>query len=140
MESIYANYPRIVIDPLLIDQLHKDRRLASGHNTLDQEHSYVRNTIRKGIDGIYFIDYLKSFLGEIEDDDIPVFLQNHKALILQNAGVAEQLKSISAKYLWMAMYHNETIARFDDKWLEEHRIKKQHLVISPKEMPLLQSI
>jgi hypothetical protein len=141
LESIYADYPRIVIDPVLIAQLKKDQRLASAQNTLSQEFTYIRKNVRKGSDGIYYIDYLRSFLDEIDDpDNIPVFLQNHKAIILRNAGGATQLSSISAKYLWMATYHNELIAEFDGEFFKVHGLKRTALEVTPKEMPLLQSV
>lgn len=141
LESIYADYPRIVVDPILISQVKKDQRLASADNTLSQEFSYIRKNIRKGSDGIYFIDYLRSFLDEIDDSsNIPIFLQNHKSIILNNAGGASQLSSVSAKYLWMATYHNELIAKLDKDFFAEHGIKRKDLEVTPAEMPLLQSI
>lgn len=46
-ESLFANYPRIVIDPFLIDQARKDLRLVSAQHVLEQELSYIRKNIRK---------------------------------------------------------------------------------------------
>ena len=141
LESIYADYPRIVVDPLLIAQLKKDLRLASAQNTPSEEFAYIRKNVRKGSDGIYYIDYLRSFLGEIDDpDNIPVFLQNHKAIILKNAGGATQLSVISAKYLWMANYHNELVGELDGKFFKQYGLKRSDLEVTPKEMPLLQSV
>jgi hypothetical protein len=141
LESIYADYPRIVIDPMLIQQLKKDQRLASDQHTLSEEIAYIRKNIRKGSDGIYFIDYLRSFLTEIDrPDNIPVFLQNHKQIILKNSGGAAQLSSISAKYLWMATYHNELIAELDAKFFKKHGLKRESLEVTAEEMPLLQSV
>ncbi|MEF2253391.1 hypothetical protein V4D00_23745 [Ralstonia solanacearum] len=141
LESVYANFPRIVIDPLLIDQLKKDQRLVSSQNTLHQEFSYIRKNVRKESDGIYFIDYLRSFLTEIDDqDNIPVFLQNHKNIILENANGATRLSSVSAKYLWMASYHNSLVKELKKEFFEHYGLKKSDFAITPKEMPLLQSI
>lgn len=141
LESIYANYPRIVIDPLLIDRVRKDQRLASAQNTLKQEFSYIRKSLRKDSDGIHFIDYLRSFLAEIDDpDNIPMFLAKHKDIIVQNAGNADQLSSVAAKYLWMASYHNKLISELKDEFFEHHGLKRKDLEVTPKEMPLLQSL
>lgn len=132
LESIYADYPRVVIDPVLINRLTKDQRLASAQNTLSEEFSYIRKNIRKGSDGIYFIDYLRSFLSEIDDpDNIPVFLQRHKAIILKNAGGATELSSVSAKYLWMATYHNDLVAELEEKFLKHHGLKRKDLEVTP---------
>jgi hypothetical protein len=141
LESIYANYPRIVVDPFLIDQVRKDGRLASAQHTLEQEFSYIRKNIRKDSDGIHFIDYLRSFLTEIDEpDNIPVFLRRHKEIILQNAGGATELSSVAAKYLWMASYHNELIAEFKDESFEHYGLKRKDLEVTLEEMPLLQSL
>lgn len=141
LESTYANYPRIVIDPVLINNLRIDKRLASSHNTLDDELDYIRNNITKEADGIYFIDYLRSFLGEIDDpSNIPVFLANHKQIIIDNASGAAELTPISAKYLWMASYHNTVIKELQEDFFAHHAIDRRELEISSTEMPMLQSV
>ncbi len=130
MESIYANYPRIVIDLKLICQLNED---LSSDKTLVQHKSDFRNMIRKGSDGLYFIDYLKAFLNELDDlQNSSTFLNCHKKLITNNIRDQSKLSPVLAKYLWMAMYHNEVV--------EELRIKQEKgLVISSKadDCPLL---
>lgn len=136
LESVYANFPRIVVDPALIQQLQKDKRLASTHNTLADEFAYISKNIRRERDGIYFIDYLRSFQTEIDEpDDIPVFLRNHKQLIVKNAGGATQLNPVSAKYLWLANYHNSVIHEFNEEYW-----RREELEITPKEIPMLQSV
>lgn len=136
LESVYANFPRIVVDPALIQQLQKDKRLASTHNTLADELAYIRKNIRRESDGIYFIDYLRSFQTEIDEpDDIPVFLRNHKELIVKNIGGTTQLDPVSAKYLWLASYHNSVIREFKEEFW-----KREELEITPKEVPMLQSV
>ncbi len=141
MESAYANYPRIALDPNLIEQLQKDQRLASGHNLLADEFDHIQKNIRKGSDGIYFINYLRSFLGEIDDaENVPAFLAHHKEIILRNASAFQGLNPVSAKYLWMATYHNEVIADLPNPFFESHGLKRGQLEISSKEMPILQNV
>ena len=136
LESVYANYPRIVLDPVLIQQLRQDKRLASNHNTLADEFAYVSKNVRRENDGIYFIDYLRSFQTEIDEPEyIPVFLRNHKEIILKNAGGAAQLNPVSAKYLWLASYHNSVIHEFKEEFW-----RREKLEITPKEMPMLQAV
>lgn len=136
LESVYANFPRIVVDPALIQQLQEDKRLASNHNTLVDEFAYISKNIRRESDGIYFIDYLRSFQTEIDEpDDIPVFLRNHKELIVKNVGSATQLTPVSAKYLWMASYHNSVIREFNEEFW-----RRENLEITATEFPLLQSV
>lgn len=136
LESVYANFPRIVVDPALIQQLQKDKRLVSTHNALADEFAYITKNIRRENDGIYFIDYLRSFQTEIDEpDDIPVFLRNHKELIVQNVGGVTQLNPVSAKYLWLASYHNSVIREFEEEFW-----KREELEITFKEVPMLQSV
>lgn len=136
LESTYANFPRIVVDPALIQQLQKDKRLASNHNALADEFAYISKNIRRESDGIYFIDYLRSFQTEIDEpDNIPVFLRKHKELIVQNVGGATQLNAVSAKYLWLAGYHNSVIRE-----LKEEFWRREELEITPEEVPMLQSV
>lgn len=136
LESVYANFPRIVVDPTLIQQLQRDKRLVSAHNTLKDEFAYIIKNIRRESDGIYFIDYLRAFQTEIDEpENIPVFLRNHKELIVKNAGGATQLNSVSAKYLWLASYHNSVIREFKEEFWQ-----REELEITPKEVPLLQAV
>lgn len=139
LESVYARFPRIVIDPILIAQLKKDERLSSKHNPLGEEIRQIRKNIRKDSDGVYFIDYLQAFVDEIDDpENVPVFLGNHKRMILANSAKFGELNPVSAKYLWLATYHNRLIAGIQPKFLKHHGLKRSDLEISEKEMPVLQ--
>ena len=64
-----------------------------------------------------------------------MFLRNHKDLIVKNVGGATQLTPVSAKYLWMASYHNSVI-----RDLKEEFWRQEELEITPKEVPMLQSV
>jgi hypothetical protein len=44
LESNYANFPRIVVDPVLINQFTNDSRLTSSHNSLAEETAYISIT------------------------------------------------------------------------------------------------
>ncbi|WP_310452783.1 hypothetical protein [Sulfuritalea sp.] len=141
LESIYAKYPRVVVDPKLIDALSTDNRLLSSHNSWDEEISSIRKNLRREDDGVYSIDYLRSFLGEIDEpEDQPFFLENHKKLILSNSKAFGELNPISAKYLWMAHYHNTVISELTDKFFDAYEMERSDLEISPKEMPVLQAL
>jgi len=141
LESIYAKHPRIVVDPKLIEQIRKDQRLSSKHNTPREEIDHLRKNIQQDSDGIYFIDYLRSFADEIDEpDNIPVFMKNHKATILANSAKLDALNPISAKYLWMATYHNTVVANIPPKFFKHYGVKRSELEISSKEMPVLQRI
>lgn len=68
-----------------------------------------------------------------------MFLRRHKELILQNAGGATELLSVTAKYLWMASYHDELIGDFQEEDFKRYGLKRKDLQVTLEEMPLLQS-
>lgn len=141
LESIYAKYPRVVVDPKFIKALSSDKRLLSSHNPEKYEIDSIRKMIRQEDDGVYSIDYLRAFLGEVDEpEDQPFFLRKHKELILSNSKGLDDLNPISAKYLWMANYHNTVISEIDDKVFDAYEIKRSELEISSKEMPVLQKL
>ena len=141
LESIYAKYPRVVVDPKIIEAISADKRLVSSHNSWEDEVESIRKNLRREDDGVYSIDYLRSFLGEIDDpENQPVFLEHHKKLILSNSKALGELNPVSAKYLWMAHYHNAVIGEFRDEFFAAYEIERSDLEISPKEMPVLQTL
>lgn len=136
IESGFSNYPRIVIDPEIITKIKDDNRLLSAHNDPEYELGAINDQLRKGSDGLYFVDYLGAFPRNVDDPEfIPDFFANNKKLILSNIGAQNVLSSVASKYLWLATYHNEVIDS-TIKRVEE----TEDLWITPKEAPLLASI
>lgn len=83
LESKFALYPRIVVDPDLLAEFRNNQLLKAAHHTLEQEESYLRNLLRRGDDGMWFIDYIRAVEAELNDLEMyPVFLQHHRELIL----------------------------------------------------------
>lgn len=141
MESVFANYPRIVIDPSLIQLLGNDSLLFSNHNSVDDELNAIKKNITKGSDGLYFVDYLRSFQSEVDSlEDIPLFLSNHKQIIIENSSETDNLTSVSAKYLWMSTYHNEVVDELSDKWLKSYGLRKAELLISADDIRMLKTL
>ncbi|MNZ54777.1 hypothetical protein D3C78_726890 [compost metagenome] len=141
LESTYAKHPRIVVDPKLICAISNEKRLLSPHNSFKEEIRSIRKNLRHEDDGVYSIDYLRSFLGELDEpEDRPIFLENHKKLILSNSKAFGELNPVSAKYLWMATYHNEVIKEIGDQFFDYYEIERADLEISKSEMPILQGL
>lgn len=141
LESIYAKYPRVVVDPEFIKALSSDKRLLSSHNSREYEIDSICKMLRQEDDGVYSIDYLRAFLKEIDEpEDQSFFLKEHKKLILSNTKGLGDLNPISAKYLWMANYHNVVISELQDKFFDAYEIDRSELEISSKEMPVLQEL
>ncbi|WP_153028144.1 hypothetical protein [Pseudomonas aeruginosa] len=138
LESTFANYPRIVVDPEILSRVVDDSDLRSSHNDLENELGSIRNLLKCGDDGIHFIDYLKSYQSEIDDfEDIPTYLENHKSIIQSNINRFNSLNPISSKYLWMAKYHNEVVCDLSPAFFTQWDLERDDFLISDTEMPIL---
>lgn len=133
LESQFAIYPRIIIDPVLISNAKTDSRLLSWHNDLDFEFDYINRQLRIGSDGLYYVDYLGKFPDELDSQEyIPEFFDRIKQLILSKIDSLNGLTPVSVKYMWLANYYNEII---ESKF---HRHEDtEDLWITDKELPLL---
>ncbi len=111
LESTTAVFPRIVIDTDLMSRVSENGQIW-------------RDYLRRGEDGVYFIDYLfGSYLDRwsypqeysLSADEI---LKEHKATI--EARLAELGKGTEfrkrQKVIWMAQYHNSTIVQLRDRF------------------------
>ena len=104
LESNFANFPRIVVGPEVFRELRSNNRLAED---VPHDVHYLRRLLRRGDDGLWFIDYLKSIRREMDDPQgHPDFVLRHKAMIVTNAAKAVSLRTLQ-KYLWLATYHNQ---------------------------------
>lgn len=130
LESSFANYPRIIIDPYALETLATDKRLRAEHHDLEDETRYIRDLIRQGDDGLYFVDFLGAFRGEMDNQEqFPDYLRNLKSIIVREARDAEERLSILQKYLWLARYLNEVASEHDD-CAEDNEILISHRDIS----------
>jgi len=137
IESKLANFPRIVISPDLIKEAKTNNLLKANHHDLEQELKYIGNLTTKGDDGIWFVDYCRAVQEEVnEPEDYVEFLKNHKSLIIENATAFKGLTSVSAKYMWLANYHNTCVA----SKIKPEFIESNNLLISESELELLHSI
>lgn len=136
IESGFSNYPRIVIDPEVIKKITTDNRLLSAHNDIEYELQAINEQLRKGSDGLYFIDYLGAFPHNVDDPDfIPDFFSNNKKTIIENLSKHNSLSSITSKYLWLATYHNDVL-----NGLFERVEETEDMWITSEEAPLLATI
>ena len=138
LESIYANYPRIVLQPNLIKRFIEDESLYAEDHSAEEEINHIKKFISKGDDGIYFVNYMRAFLDELDYKEYqPKFIKSHKDLIVSNALGASELNSVTAKYLWMANYHNRIVSSLSSDYFGTR--KEKYFLISEKDFPLLKS-
>lgn len=107
LESKYAQYPRIIVSPLLFRELEVNPLLVALHHDPHTEISFIRDMLRQGDDGMWFIDYGRAILRELDEPGMyPIFLERHRALIVKCARQFKSFGAAKAKYLWLANYHN----------------------------------
>ena len=106
LESIYAIYPRIVIDRDLV---------APAEHSGDS--AYFQDYYRRGEDGAYFVDYLfgRSIAGftlSTPNEASPISqIEAHRKMVEASIeyAVGQGDESIKKKCIWLALYHNRTI-------------------------------
>lgn len=138
LETEFANYPRIVIDPRVFIALEEEPLLRNKTHDLATEKEHISRLVRRDSDGIYFVDYLRGILPEFDDpgDDFD-FLGLHKERVLEQAAEHHKLHKVAAKYLWVATYHNDVVAGIGRDQFAEYGLDIDEYVISPTEMPLI---
>ncbi len=139
LESNYAKYPRILISPFIFHELKKNPLLiAKGHDS-DTEINFIRDMLKQGDDGIWFIDYGRAIERELDEPEMyPKFLERHRELIIEGVREYKLKDNVLGKYLWLAKYHNQIVQEIKSKSLQRYGIKKRKLIITLKELPTLE--
>ena len=141
LESQYALYPRIIIDPQLIKEFKSNKLLKARWHTYDDEIEFVGTLIKQGDDGMWFIDYAKAIERELDEPEMyPIFLKKHRDVIIEGAKKHKTLNSVLSKYIWMAYYHNKIVSNISKKAFKHYGYKKEDFFITSKEIQSLQYI
>ncbi len=139
LESKYALYPRIVINPCLIQEYKTNKLLKATWHTLEDEFEIVGSLLKQGDDGMWFIDYATALEQELDEQEMyPIFLRRHKEVILSGAKNHVQLNSVLRKFVWMANYHNQIVNGLRNEAFERYDLDKDDFLIKSQEIPALQ--
>ena len=138
LESKLAIYPRIVIDPKVLNEVRKDATLRrDGHSGTD-EIKEIRNLVARGDNGLWYINYLASMCGQLDNPDhLPALLQAHKHLITSRYSTSEQTKGYLDKLLWLAVYHNKIISKFLPVELNGLKLRASDFEVKTTEISVL---
>jgi hypothetical protein len=134
LESRVAVAPRVIIDPEVFLLLEKYPSLC-GHD-VEEEMQYLRRLLRKDQDGVGFIDYLRAF--ESETDDQPTylkFLKAYRQLIIDRLQQFKQLDSVLTKYGWLANYHNQCVNGLNEDAFKEFGTSKEKFLVEINATP-----
>lgn len=113
MESKIACFPRVIVDPAVIQLARRHRR--EGHSAHDEE-QYVRSFISEDTDGLLFIDYVSwnsvVAVAGAEDEYYPEYLGRLSTLI--GTGLAHKDVRVVEKHLWLHRRYVEVLRGFAD--------------------------
>jgi len=141
LENKYAKYPRIILDPELINEYKNNKLLKAKWHSIDEESEIIINLLKQGDDGMWFVNYAKAIETELDDIDMyPIFLQRHKEVILTGVEHQEKLNAVLSKFIWMAHYHNQIVSNIEHKWFKYYNLKREDLLIDSNELPSLQYV
>jgi hypothetical protein len=107
LESIYAIYPRIILDPTLA------KVWGQGDAYLDKEGRELGRdkTWRLSHDGYCFFDFLQPFSGAPFFAKWPSLIQHSlqplRTLLVENLSAHKENSSVWPKYAWLANYFND---------------------------------
>lgn len=137
LESRFANFPRIVIDPHLLRAYMDKPLLRAHHHSLSEDKAYIRDLICQGDDGIWFIDYARAVRDEMDaPDEYPLFLEKQKRLVLKSIKGLDAFDSTLAKYFWLARYHNEVAASCSEEACKAAGLSQSDITIGGAEFDL----
>jgi hypothetical protein len=112
LESRVAVYPRVVIDPVVIETLKSNPLLKKDTHDLYDEFDHLVRLIRRDADGVWFVDYLYNARDQTDTPEgYGRLLENNRKHIESTLRSRKQLDDVTIKSLWSAQYHNEVLDR-----------------------------
>lgn len=109
LESQRAIYPRILIDPSVIEA---DLRNPGSANSPDQELEYLDHLIVGHPDsGEYDLDFLSQLSEFNSPEDYDHFIWKTREHIIFNLKSTCNMPSVHAKYEWLGQYFNATVQK-----------------------------
>lgn len=110
LESLFANYPRIIIDPELFHSLRARKNLDAA--AAQRAAAQIARLVRRGDDGLPYVDFLGAGLGDLTPaGDLRSFLSEVKREIVGQAQTAAGNLAVLQKHLWLATYFNSVATR-----------------------------
>src|SRR5690348_14802819 len=109
-ESTKARYPRVIIDPRLMN-LFRRLYLLRRHPKFGEEWSYIRPYLSRDVDGAYFINYLGYIRENEKSNRYAEFLALHKSIVIGKWNElggdrrTAQYRSRREKVRWLVKYH-----------------------------------
>ena len=108
LESSFAIYPRIVVDPVVFKEYFSQVAMQGHPHDANVDFEYIDNLLECAEDQIYFVDYLRQGKGEMDHpEEFQSYLKDHRERIASSLSEFSTLNRAKQKYLWLANYHNQ---------------------------------
>ena len=108
LESKHADYPRVLVDTVVLDELYRNPKLCV--HDADTDVKYLNTMLHKDTDGKLFVDYLRVIADELDNpEDYPGYLAKHRDFIDRRLKEFKQPSRIREKYEWLSRYHDKTV-------------------------------
>jgi class 3 adenylate cyclase len=132
LESRAAVYPRVVVDPAVVEALKSEPLLKKDTHQTSDEVAEVLQLLRRDADGVWFVDFLHAALGEVDEPHLyEQLLDKHKKCVEKALGNCKKLDDVAIKVLWAAHYHNQVLDRLVADGDNRDIIKKHRITIPP---------
>lgn len=107
-----ADFPRIVLDRGLPRAFDENPALRSKHNTHADEAKFVRDLVRRDVDGMAYIDPFSTDPGLFDDglDGMIGFYQSVRRHLVDAASRYTGTPSVLRKYAWLANRYEATVS------------------------------
>jgi len=140
LESNYAKYPRLVLDPALLKEYKANKLLKKRDHSYEMDSEYVKDLIKQGDDGLFYVDYARAVAKELDELEMyPNFLRRHREVIIEAASKYKDISKDLEKYFWLATYHNTIVNELDNEWLSAS-LQREDLLIDTSDMPTLECL
>lgn len=142
LESKFAIYPRIILDPEVIQEFNNYlQEFLEKHKFEDSNAEIIKNLLKQGDDGMWFLNYAEAIDGEFDENEMyPIFLKRHHDIIVEKSANFQALNSAHSKYIWLANYHNNIITNLNSELFDDYEFNKSDLLIKSNKIPNLQEI
>ncbi len=133
LESKLAVYPRVVVDPEVIETFKREPLLKKDSRSVSDEAKFLQRFLRRDEDGLWFIDFLFALRDDLDSPEAFLgLLANNRTHIEKVLSQRSALDGVAVKMLWSAHYHNGVLDRLIADGRDADAVNRYRIVIPPK--------
>lgn len=108
LESQAAVYPRILVDPKVIEY---DLQYRGINNTQEFEKEFIESLIEQDSDGKIFLDFLSQYNEFNDYETYNAYMVNVRNFIIGALYNSKSNARVFDKYIWLKNYYNSTVSK-----------------------------